>query len=145
VILGVMREGPLNLSPSSTLRKPKTPSRLLYCPSTRRKDILSQMSTMKLVSTSAYFLLLRSTTQAFPKPSIFSQPRFFSSSTTMSAKPFAVVVEAEIQPDRMEEFLAMIETNAINSRKEPGCLRFGMYEKQGHCKDDCVKGNICWV
>lgn len=41
------------------------------------------------------------------------------------SKPFSVIVEAEIQPDRMEEFLGMIKTNAENSRKEPGCIRFG--------------------
>ena len=40
-------------------------------------------------------------------------------------KPFAVVVQAEIQPDRMEEFLKLIQTNAENTRKEPGCIRFG--------------------
>jgi (4S)-4-hydroxy-5-phosphonooxypentane-2,3-dione isomerase len=38
--------------------------------------------------------------------------------------PFAVVVQAEIEPDRMHEFLTLIETNAVQSRKEPGCLRF---------------------
>ena len=43
------------------------------------------------------------------------------------SKPFAVIVEAEIQPERMDEFLKMIENNAINSRKEPGCLRFGKW------------------
>lgn len=41
------------------------------------------------------------------------------------SKPFAVVVTAEIQPDRMEEFLEMIQFNAENSRQEPGCIRFG--------------------
>jgi len=35
-----------------------------------------------------------------------------------------VVVEAEIKEERMEEFLKMIETNAVNSRKEEGNLRF---------------------
>jgi quinol monooxygenase YgiN len=41
------------------------------------------------------------------------------------SKPFAVIVEAEIQAERMDEFLKMIEHNAVNSRKEPGCKRFG--------------------
>lgn len=36
----------------------------------------------------------------------------------------AVVVEAEIQEDRMDEFLKMIENNAVNSRLEEGCVRF---------------------
>lgn len=44
--------------------------------------------------------------------------------------PFGVVVEAEIEPDRMGEFLQMIETNAKESRKEPGCLRFDVLRSQ---------------
>ena len=39
--------------------------------------------------------------------------------------PICIVVEAEIKEDRMDDFLAMIEANAIGSRKEPGCIRFG--------------------
>ena len=42
-----------------------------------------------------------------------------------NSKPFAVVVTAEIQADRIDEFLEMIQFNAENSRKEPGCIRFG--------------------
>ncbi len=45
----------------------------------------------------------------------------------MSSKPFAVIVEAEIQPDRVDELLKIMETNAKESRKEPGCLRFGTF------------------
>jgi quinol monooxygenase YgiN len=41
------------------------------------------------------------------------------------AQPFAVIVEAEIQPDRVDELLKIMENNARESRKEPGCLRFG--------------------
>jgi hypothetical protein len=52
-----------------------------------------------------------------------------SSSTATKMAPFAVVVEAEIEPDRMAEFLDMIKTNAESSRKEPGCIRFGTYSK----------------
>ena len=48
-----------------------------------------------------------------------------SSSLSMSSKPFSVIVEAEIKEDRMEEFLKMIENNALKSREEPGCIRFG--------------------
>ena len=44
----------------------------------------------------------------------------------MSSKPFSVIVEAEIKEDRMEEFMKMIENNALKSREEPGCIRFGM-------------------
>ena len=48
-----------------------------------------------------------------------------SSSSLNMSKPFAVVVQAEIKPDRMDEFLKMIKNNAEESRKEPGCIRFG--------------------
>eukprot|EP00536_Pseudo-nitzschia_multiseries_P017466 jgi/Psemu1/225155/e_gw1.1574.23.1 len=48
----------------------------------------------------------------------------------MSSKPFSVIVEAEIQPDRMEEFMEMIKNNAECSRKEPGCIRFDVLRDQ---------------
>jgi quinol monooxygenase YgiN len=41
--------------------------------------------------------------------------------------PICIVVEAEIVEDRMDEFLDMIEKNAVGSRAEPGCIRFGAY------------------
>lgn len=44
--------------------------------------------------------------------------------------PFAVIVEAEIDPNRMAEFLQLIQTNAVESRKEPGCLRFDVLRSQ---------------
>ena len=53
--------------------------------------------------------------------------RLYASS---NSKPFAVVVKAEIDPDRMHEFLEMIETNAVETRKEPGCLRFDVLRSQ---------------
>ncbi|CAB9509391.1 (4S)-4-hydroxy-5-phosphonooxypentane-2,3-dione isomerase [Seminavis robusta] len=52
------------------------------------------------------------------------------SSTATKMAPFAVVVEAEVDPDRMAEFLEMIKTNAENSRKEPGCIRFDVLRDQ---------------
>ena len=56
-----------------------------------------------------------------------SSSRAFSTSTTaMSAgKPISIIVEADIKPERMDEFLALIQKNAEGSRKEPGCQRFG--------------------
>ena len=81
------------------------------------------MASMKVLSSTCFFLLRSS--QAFQKPA-FSSHLFSSTSLNMS-KPFAVIVEAEIQPERMDEFLKMIENNAVNSRKEPGCLRFGKW------------------
>lgn len=61
-----------------------------------------------------------------------------SSSTTLymtgedndTNKPFAVIVKTEIQVDRIAEFLKMIEINAVESRKEPGCLRFDVVRSQ---------------
>lgn len=65
-----------------------------------------------LVTRSPSFLLRMSTSQS-------------SNMSTSAKKPFAVIVQAEIQPNRMDEFLTMIAFNAAESRKEPGCLRFG--------------------
>lgn len=48
------------------------------------------------------------------------------------SKPFSVIVEAEIQPDRMDEFMAMIKTNAEETRKEPGCIRFDVLRDQSN-------------
>lgn len=48
-----------------------------------------------------------------------------SSSSALSSKPFAIVVDAEIVPDRRDEFLDIIEKDAVGSRAEPGCIRFG--------------------
>lgn len=45
-------------------------------------------------------------------------------------KPFAVVVQATIEPDRMAEFLKLIQTNAEETRKEPGCIRFDVLRSQ---------------
>ncbi|KAL7577376.1 hypothetical protein ACA910_002104 [Epithemia clementina (nom. ined.)] len=44
--------------------------------------------------------------------------------------PFAVIVKATVEPDRMAEFLSMIETNAKETRKEPGCIRFDVLRSQ---------------
>jgi len=37
----------------------------------------------------------------------------------------------EIKEDRMEDFLDMIEKNAVGSRAEPGCLRFDVLQSAG--------------
>ncbi|KAL3807216.1 hypothetical protein ACHAXA_001544 [Cyclostephanos tholiformis] len=52
--------------------------------------------------------------------------------TSLGAMPICIVVEAEIVEDRMGEFLDMIEKNAIGSRAEPGCIRFGAYAVAKH-------------
>jgi autoinducer 2-degrading protein len=66
------------------------------------------------------------------------QPRRMSSTATLlraadnenAAKPFAVVVQASIEPDRMAEFLELIQKNAEATRKEPGCIRFDVLRMQ---------------
>jgi (4S)-4-hydroxy-5-phosphonooxypentane-2,3-dione isomerase len=45
-------------------------------------------------------------------------------------KPFAVIVQAEIVPERMDEFLKLIENNAIQSRQEEQCIRFDVIQSQ---------------
>ena len=42
--------------------------------------------------------------------------------------PICIVVEAEIKEDRMDDFLDMIEKNAVGSRAEPGCSRFDVLQ-----------------
>jgi autoinducer 2-degrading protein len=53
-----------------------------------------------------------------------------SSTDTTTTKPFGVVVHTEIEPNRMAEFLTMIETNAVETRKEPECVRFDVLRSQ---------------
>ena len=68
-------------------------------------------------------------TQAFLPP----PTNTFPSSTRLqmsSDAPFSVIVEAEIEPDRMAEFLKMIENNAVQTRKEPDCIRFDVLRSQ---------------
>ena len=36
-----------------------------------------------------------------------------------------LIVEATVKDGKMEEFLRLIEADAVGSRNEPGCLRFG--------------------
>lgn len=66
---------------------------------------------------------------AFTKP-IPTTPSFVTRNSMTelneSKKPVCVVVEAEIQPDRIDEFLELILKDAEGSRKEAGCQRFGM-------------------
>ena len=65
-------------------------------------------------------------------PSAISKTHAYSSTRLFAgeSKPFAVVVKAEIEPDRMAEFLDMIKNNAEQTRKEPGCIRFDVLRSQ---------------
>lgn len=56
--------------------------------------------------------------------------QFAKSTTSLSAMPICIVVEAEIKEDRMDDFLDMIEKNAIGSRAEPGCIRFDVLQAE---------------
>jgi (4S)-4-hydroxy-5-phosphonooxypentane-2,3-dione isomerase len=47
-----------------------------------------------------------------------------SATRLRDTRPFGIMVQAEIEPDRMGEFMELIEQNAIKSRQEPGCVRF---------------------
>ena len=40
----------------------------------------------------------------------------------------AVVVDAEIEPSRVDEFLKVMEADVKGSREEPGCLRFDVVQ-----------------
>ena len=44
--------------------------------------------------------------------------------------PFTIVVQTEIVPERLDEFLQLIEHNAIQSRQEPECIRFDVIRSQ---------------
>eukprot|EP00804_Cyclotella_cryptica_P022421 CCRYP_015085-RA/>CCRYP_015085-RA protein AED:0.00 eAED:0.00 QI:117/1/1/1/1/1/2/3467/99 len=69
-------------------------------------------------------LPLLTSVNAFAPQKTTLPSRAFSSSS-LSAMPICIVVEAEIKEDRMDEFLDIIEKNAVASRQEPGCIRFG--------------------
>lgn len=55
-----------------------------------------------------------------------------SSNTALSStlEVFGVIVEADIVPERIDEFLDLIEKDAVGSRAEPGCLRFDVMRDQ---------------
>lgn len=78
------------------------------------------------------FLSILSLTQGFTCH-VLAPRQQLHSPTALHAeeeKPFAVVVQATIQPDRMAEFMKLIQTNAEETRKEPGCLRFDVLRSQ---------------
>eukprot|EP00558_Chaetoceros_sp_UNC1202_P006539 CAMPEP_0197247408 /NCGR_PEP_ID=MMETSP1429-20130617/29175_1 /TAXON_ID=49237 /ORGANISM="Chaetoceros sp., Strain UNC1202" /LENGTH=150 /DNA_ID=CAMNT_0042708313 /DNA_START=21 /DNA_END=473 /DNA_ORIENTATION=+ len=53
-----------------------------------------------------------------------------TNSNESATKPFSIVVDAKIEPARREEFLDLIEKDAVGSRAEAGCLRFDVLESQ---------------
>jgi autoinducer 2-degrading protein len=51
-------------------------------------------------------------------------------SGTSPARPFTVVVSVEIARAHLEEFKRVMEHDAVESRKEPGCIRFDVLQDQ---------------
>eukprot|EP00406_Dinophysis_acuminata_P056976 CAMPEP_0179301070 /NCGR_PEP_ID=MMETSP0797-20121207/47365_1 /TAXON_ID=47934 /ORGANISM="Dinophysis acuminata, Strain DAEP01" /LENGTH=129 /DNA_ID=CAMNT_0021010569 /DNA_START=21 /DNA_END=410 /DNA_ORIENTATION=+ len=45
--------------------------------------------------------------------------------------PVCVVVQLQIKPDRIDDFLAAMKVDADGSRAEPGCLRFDLLRHPG--------------
>jgi autoinducer 2-degrading protein len=43
-----------------------------------------------------------------------------------ASPPFAILVEVEVKPDRMDDFLAAMAVDVAGSRQEDGCLRFDL-------------------
>ncbi|KAL3786637.1 hypothetical protein HJC23_006833 [Cyclotella cryptica] len=74
-------------------------------------------------------LPLLTSVNAFAPQKTTLPSRAFSSSS-LSAMPICIVVEAEIKEDRMDEFLDIIEKNAVASRQEPGCIRFDVLHSE---------------
>lgn len=87
---------------------------------------LKLCATMTKLVIFAFIILLGCTCAFAPIP----EAAFTRTSVRVQDKPFAAVVQAEIAPDRLNEFLELIETNAVETRKEPGCLRFDVLQSQ---------------
>jgi hypothetical protein len=62
-------------------------------------------------------------------PSSSKNQAFRRSPSKSLGSSICIVVEAEILPDRRDEFLEVMEKDAVGSRAEPGCLRFGTNRK----------------
>ena len=52
--------------------------------------------------------------------------------STQSAPPNALTVQVnvEVKPERLDEFLEVIQNNAAGSRKEPECYRFDILRNE---------------
>eukprot|EP00978_Attheya_sp_CCMP212_P026553 scaffold87560_cov69-Attheya_sp.AAC.1 len=86
---------------------------------------------MNVNTTTAGLLILWatvSTVVAFV-PSSSKNRAFRRSPSSSLGSSICIVVEAEILPDRRDEFLNVMEKDAVRSRAEPGCLRFGTNHK----------------
>ena len=81
--------------------------------------MISRCLLVSLVASCSAFTVLP------PRPAVASVRRLRGGSPVAMAQPgVAIIVDAEIEPDRVEEFIKVIEADAKGSREEPGCLRF---------------------
>eukprot|EP00584_Thalassiosira_punctigera_P000539 CAMPEP_0172526864 /NCGR_PEP_ID=MMETSP1067-20121228/1691_1 /TAXON_ID=265564 ORGANISM="Thalassiosira punctigera, Strain Tpunct2005C2" /NCGR_SAMPLE_ID=MMETSP1067 /ASSEMBLY_ACC=CAM_ASM_000444 /LENGTH=137 /DNA_ID=CAMNT_0013310475 /DNA_START=87 /DNA_END=500 /DNA_ORIENTATION=- len=65
-----------------------------------------------------------------PQPASLNASFSARPTSSLCAMPICIVVEAEIKEDRMDDFLDMIEKNAVGSRAEPGCIRFDVLQAE---------------
>jgi len=83
--------------------------------------------------TTACLLLLAAPAAAF-LATVFTAPGRFRGGASRSPSllaaapepPFAIVVEVEVKPDRVDDFLAAMKVDVEGSRQEEGCLRFDL-------------------
>ena len=69
---------------------------------------------------------VQTTAMQFQVPVSRTRPalRFRGGAPSMSADMIGIIVEVNVEPSRMDEFLKVAEADAVGSRAEPGCLRF---------------------
>ena len=80
---------------------------------------------MKLLALALALILASTNALMLNQPSTTLLHRLRGGAPKMaSADAIAIVVDAEIDPSRVDEFLKVIEEDAKGSRDEPGCLRF---------------------
>ena len=97
---------------------------MLCCEHIRADENKSQM-----ILTISILCSLLVTTNAFspvggaPRAATAMQ-RLRGGTPVAAEEAIAIVVDAEIEPSRVEEFLKVMEADCKGSREEPGCLRF---------------------
>jgi quinol monooxygenase YgiN len=97
--------------------------------STTNRQLLSTIFAASLAVSDSF---VRPSTTPLSSSGIAGSRRSSSSleASASGDRPFAVIVQAEVEPDRIGEFLNLIETNAKETRKEPGCIRFDVLRSQ---------------
>jgi autoinducer 2-degrading protein len=104
----------------------------------RTRPALSLFMTRRIGHAELYFLMnlhmltmllagsVQTTAMLLNGAPIFTRPalRFRGGAPSMSADMIGIIVEVNVEPSRMDEFLKVAEADAVGSRAEPGCLRF---------------------